>query len=116
MSYEEDIDEEKDINQEMKIQEFNDKFDTFLNGNENELNFWHKNNYNTLCDNGFKLLCEIKFPKLINLKLDENKISNINYLENFLCESLRELSLQKNMISDISVLAKSNFPFLKKFF
>ena len=114
---EEDIDGLDEI-QEMKIQEFNDKYGQLINGElingeDQILCLWRKGKNQKLGNNGFKLLCEIKFPKLINLTLNDNDISNLNYLENFCCELLEDFSLEENKISDISGLVKANFPNLR---
>ena len=51
--------------------------------------------------------------KLKILSLNNNKIKNINFLENPLLKELKELYLYDNQISDLSVFTRINIKFSK---
>ena len=112
------------------IENFNKKFKTAFNGQE-EILILRKKEMN---DEDFKLLTKIGFSRLKHLDLSENKItdisdlktintSNLSYLsfndnniksisvlESLDLSNLKELGLKNNKISDVSTLLKSDLP------
>ena len=125
----------KNLEQKLKhrksaIENFNKKFKTKFNGQE-EILILRKKEMN---DEDFKLLTKIGFSRLKHLDLGENKItdisdlktintSNLSYLsfndnniksisvlESLDLSNLKELGLKNNKISDVSTLLKSDLP------
>ena len=56
----------------------------------------------------------VYFPNLEYLRLDKNKISNINVLETIKFKKLKSLLLIENLISDIKILDKMDSKVLEK--
>ena len=127
----EDIDKQKKL-----LKEFNEKYNTALNGNETTI----KLNNKGIDDSGIELLSKINFPNVEKIKLRGNKIQKIELImkittqktkkidlgyneiykingladENNNLKGLKELYLNNNMIDDISVFKMENlFPQLK---
>ena len=95
-------------NNELLIKEFSEKYYNIEN-KKDKLNLGRKKFGNK----GLEDLCKIEFKDLTELILVFNSISDIRSLENFECEKLEILYLNKNKIADISVLEKVNFIKLK---
>ena len=95
------------------LQFFNEQYKTDLTLDQSSI---HLENYN-LSNIGLLILSKIKFPKLVVLNLDYNKISDLTPLKSFDLKKLKKLSIASNnktplkqKISDISPLTNCNFP------
>ena len=103
---------EKIVKKEIKkisLEEFSKRFHTSANYNLLAIDFTRRNLGNEIIE----LIQCVGFNSLKELILNSNKISDINYLENYQCFGLTKLWLGLNQISDISVLQKVNFVSLK---
>ena len=96
----------------IKINEFNDKYNLNIKDYKiKEINIPLSN----IGNEGLELICKIGFKDLKKLILEKNNITNINALEKSQFLKLEKLkNLGGNEISDINVLEKVNFPLLKK--
>ena len=101
---------EEYIQQLIKLQEFNKKYN---------LNFQKDTtNINLICmkigNEGLKDLCQLKFKELKELDLKYNKIRDINILEKVNLKKLEKLNLYHNKILDINILEKIKLKELKE--
>ena len=100
-----------DDKNEALLIKFNKKYNTGIeNTHSKKINFDKK----IIKDDGLKKLSKIKFYELKTLNLKENNIIIINCLKNFKCETLENLNLSGNKLSDINILDRVNFPELKE--
>ena len=60
--------------------------------------------------NGFELFCTLSLLNLEYLYLNENKISDIKYFENFSAPKLIKLDLSSNLIEKIDVFGEVKYP------
>ena len=89
----------KEIEQQKKLlTEFNNSYNTSLNGNEKEIELNDKH----IGDTGFELLSKIRFKNLEKLKLKGNEITNISPLANICNKNTKKLDLSFNKLSNIS--------------
>ena len=119
--------------QKSVIEEFNKKFKTSFNGKEESISLKNKG----LKDSDFKLLTRIGFPRLKDLDVSQNKITdieslkemntsylkNMNFndndiksievLESLDLKSLQELQLKNNSLTSVSTLLRSDLPSLQ---
>ena len=92
------------------LKEFINKYKTNIEDIDiRELNLRWKN----IGNEGLKDLAKINFKELKELNLNRNEISDISVLEKVNFKELKELDLSDNEISDISILEKVNFTRIK---
>ena len=90
----------------IKINEFNDKYNLNIKDYKiKEINIPLSN----IGNEGLELICKIGFKDLKKLILEKNNITNINALEKSQFLKLEKLKLNSNKISDINVLQKIKF-------
>lgn len=107
--------------EENYLKKFNEKYITNLNGKESIVNLSFDEDNMTenrpeqkIGNNGFYILSKIKFDRLRKLYLENNDISDINYLEYGDFSQLESLNFYQNKISDINVLNRVNFRGIKE--
>ena len=87
-------------NRKSVIEEFNKKFKTSFNGKEESISLINRG----LQDNDFKLLTRIGFPRLKDLDVSQNKITDIESLKDMNTSYLRNMNFNDNAIKSIGVL------------
>ena len=98
---------------EIKIKHFNEKFNLGIKPNNlKEINIPMCN----IGNEGLELLSKIEIKDLKKLVLEKNNITNINALEKSNFVNLEKLYLNNNQISDITVLQKVKFEKLENLY
>ena len=98
---------------EIKIKHFNEKFNLGIKPNNlKEINIPMCN----ISNEGLELLSKIEIKDLKKLVLEKNNITNINALEKSNFVNLEKLYLNNNQISDITVLQKVKFEKLENLY
>ena len=95
----EDIEKQKKL-----LEEFNEKYKTNLDGSELTIKLNNKN----IDDKGFELLSNIKFPRVIKIKLRNNNITNISPLKNLSNNKTKKIDLSFNKINNLDSLEDKN--------
>ena len=85
---------------------FNKNFNCNIKSYDKKINLKEKE----IGDVGLKLFCKLKFEKLEQLILENNKISNIDDLKYLSCPKLNKINLGHNNIRNINILQNINFP------
>ena len=102
---------DNDNNNEKLLDEFNKKYNLNIKDTKiKELDLSAKN----IGNSGLSDLVKIEFKELTKLDLNDNNITNIQFLENAKFEKLEILDLGNNQITDINILEKVNFKELKE--
>ena len=114
---------QEDNEQKTLISNLNHKFSIKITGNEKNLDLSTDNDNNSankpnekLTNEDLASLCKIKFHKIKQLYLGNNKISDLKSLCNVKFTQLQKLSLSNNDIVDLTPMENFNFPDLKELY